>query len=80
VFGSLALAAIETAKRPFQLRTLIILALLLFQALCILPTTDVVYAVIPSWDDPDTDDGDSINAVDMDKACGDTTLHSPSPH
>jgi phosphodiesterase/alkaline phosphatase D-like protein len=40
-----------------RLRTLIILALLLFQALCVQPTADVLYAVIPSWDDPDTDLG-----------------------
>jgi hypothetical protein len=38
-----------------------------------------LYAVIPSWDDPDTEDGDSItplSAADMDKARGHT---SPSP-
>jgi len=70
VFGS-SKAATQTAKRRFRLRTLIILALLLFQALCVQPTADVLYAVIPSWDDPDTDDGDSmtpVSAADMDKA------------
>ena len=80
VFGSPSQAATQTAKRRFRLRTLIILALLLFQALCVQPTADVVYAVIPSWDDPDTEDGDCIplSAAEMDKACGHITLPSPS--
>ena len=81
VFGSSSRAA--RAKRRLRLRTLIMLALLLFQAPCgVQPTADVLYAVIPSWDDPDTDDGNSVtplNAADMDKACGHTTLPSPSP-
>jgi hypothetical protein len=58
---------------------LIILAFLLFQALYVQPTPDVLYAVIPSWDDSDTEDGDSItplSAADMDKARGHTTLPS----
>ena len=83
VFGSSSQAATQTAKRRrWRLRPLIILAFLLFQALCSQPTPDVLYAVIPSWDDPDTEDGDSItplSAANIDKARGHSTLPSPSP-
>jgi len=82
VFGAFSQAAGQTAKRRSRLRTLIILALLLFQALCVQPTADDLYAAIPSWDDPDTEDGDSItpvSAADMDKARGLTNLPRPSP-
>jgi len=82
VFGSSSQAATQTAKKRWRLRPLIILAFLLFQALGVQPTADVLYAVVPSWDDPDTEDGDSITplgAADIDKARGHTTLPSPSP-
>jgi hypothetical protein len=81
VFNSSSQAATQTAKRPWRLRPLIVLAFLLLQALCVQPTPDVLYAVIPSWDGPDTEDGDSItplSAADIDKARGHTTLPSPS--
>ena len=82
VLGSSSQAATQTAKVRWRVRPLIILAFLLFQALCSQPTPDVLYAVIPSWDDPDTEDGDSItplSAADVDKARGHTILPSPSP-
>jgi len=82
VLGSSSQAATQTAKVRWRLRPLIILAFLLFQALCVQPTADVLYAVIPSWGDPDTEDGDSItplSAADVDKARGHTILPSPSP-
>ena len=82
VFGSSSQTATLTAKRRWRLRPLIILAFLLFQTLCVQATPDVLYAVIPSWDDPDTDDSDSItrlSAADIDKARGHTILPSPSP-
>ena len=80
VFGASSQGATQTGKRRWRLRPLIILAFLLFQALCVQPIPDVLYAVIPSWDDPDTEDGDSItplSAANIDKARGHTTLPSP---
>ena len=82
VFGASSQAAIQTAKRRWRLRPLIILAFLFFQALCVQATPDVLYAVIPSWDDPDTEDGDSItplSVANIDKARGHASLSSPSP-
>jgi len=80
VFGSSSQDPTQTAKRRLRLRTLIILALLLFQALCVQHTADVLYAVIPSWDDPDTDDNITpLSAADMDKAHGHITVPSPRP-
>jgi len=79
VFGSPSQAATQTAKRRFRLRTLIILALLLFQALCVQPHRRAsCNAVIPSWDDPDTRWRciTPLSAAEMDQGL---RTHHPSP-
>jgi Chaperone of endosialidase len=62
---------------------LVLLVLLLIQAQCSQSTANVLYAVIPSWDDPDTDDGDSItplSTADVGKVHGHIALHRPIRH
>ena len=68
--------------RPGACRTcfvLILLVLLLIQAQFSQAAADVVWAVIPSWDDPDTDDGNTPVNGGSDQAAGLPTPTRPWP-
>ena len=70
-----------TAERRSRLGLVTLLIPLLIHVQCVQPTAEVLYAV-PSWDDPDPDDGDDITPLstgDADKAGGHSALPRLGP-